>query len=175
MVLNGLKSTNTANIVTASDEDESTVVELADALDFIVVKLELDGVVQADVWVWVADGAAVMGHDVWDLVLANHLAGNFAQLVVGLLLVDTVRHEAALNIVQNTELLASLFNSHNVLESEREFMVAADLVVNLDVTFTALDNLEDFLSVECILQSLAEKDREWDALTELVRASGWTC
>lgn len=151
MVLNGLKSTNTANIVTASDEDESTVVELADALDFIVVKLELDGVVQADVWVWVADGAAVMGHDVWDLVLADDLAGDLAQLEVSLLLVDAVWHEAAFSVVKHAELLASLLNRHNVLESEWELVVPADFVVDLDVTVTGLNNLEDFLLAEGIL------------------------
>lgn len=171
VVLDRLEGADTTDVVSAGNKDKCSIVELANALDLVVIKLQLNGVVLVDVGMRVADCSAIVGHDVWHLVLAGDLTSDLAQLVAGLLLVDAVRHEAALHIVENTELFASLLNAHNILEAEWELMVTADLVVNLDVTFTALDNLKDLLLAKSVLQSLSEEHRHGDALTELVGTS----
>merc|ERR1740133_62259 len=74
MVLDVLEDTNTADVVTAGNEDGGAVVELDDRVNFVGLEVKLDGVVLLDVGVGETDGAAVVGNNVWHLVLAEDLA-----------------------------------------------------------------------------------------------------
>jgi len=56
------------------------------------------------------------------------------------------------------------------LETKRVLGVSSDLVVNFNVGTLVLDNLDDFVAGKGVLKSVAEENRERDALTELVRA-----
>lgn len=108
MVLDVLEDTNTTNVVTTGGEDGGTVVELEDGLNIVGGEVELDGVVLLDVWVWETDGAAIVGGDVWDLVLTDNLADNLAEFPAGLLGVNWDWHEAALGVVHHSEVLTGL-------------------------------------------------------------------
>lgn len=91
-------------------------------------QVELDGVVDLDGGVSVADGAAIVGGDVRDGallarlegvvanagLLANSLLDDTAQLVLGLLLSDAVENEAALDVVQQTEVLVGVLDLNDV-------------------------------------------------------------
>lgn len=132
----------------------------------------LDGVVDLDVGVGEADGPAVVGDDVGDLVLANLLLHHAAELEGGLLGVDGVGLEAALDIVQDAEVLASLLDGHNVTEAEGEAVVSSFSVVNFDVGRLVLADLDALLAGERVLESVLEQDREGETLAELVGASG---
>ena len=127
-----------------------------------------------DVGVGVADGSTVVGHDVWDLVLADALLQNLAELETGFLLGDLDCLEAALHVVKDAEVLAGLVDGDDVHETERESVISTDSVVNLNVVVLVSADLHGFHSVESVLQSLAEESGEGEALAELVGTSRWT-
>lgn len=127
-----------------------------------------------DVGVGVADGSTVVGHDVWDLVLADALLQNLAELETGFLLGDLDALEATLDVVEDAEVLAGLVDGHDVHKSEGESVISSDSVVNLYVVVLVSADLHRFHSVEGVLQPLAEESGEGKALTELVGTSRWT-
>jgi len=173
VVLDVLEDTNTTDVVTAGNENGGTVVELDDRVNLVGLEVKLDGVVLLDVGVGETDGAAVVGNNVWHLVLAEHLADDLAELELGLLLVNSVGLEATLDVVKHAEVLTSLGNGENILETEGVSVVTLDLTVDLDVSITSLADLHGLLVGESVLQSAAEEHGHGDALTELVGALGW--
>merc|ERR1712166_63407 len=138
MMFNVLKDTNATHVVTTSGENSCAVIELDNTVNITSFKVELDGVVLLNVGVGETDGTAVVGNNIWDLVLAENLSGDFAELEGSLLGVDGVGLEAALNVVENAEVLASLVDGNNILETEGELVVTSDFTVNLDVIISAL-------------------------------------
>ena len=71
LLLDLLDDTNTTNVTTGSDHGDIADGELDVGLDFTGLDVELDGVVQADSWVAVGDGTAIVGDDVWDTLVAD--------------------------------------------------------------------------------------------------------
>ena len=173
VVLDVLEDTNTTDVVSAGNEDGGAVVELDDAVNGVGLQVDLDGVVLLDVGVGVADGAAVVGHHVGDLVFAEDLALDAAELVLSLLGVNADGHEAALHVVEDAEVLRGLGQRDDVHEAEGVLGVAAHLSVNKHVLGLAVAaDLVALLLGERVLQALAEEDAHGDALTELVGTSG---
>ena len=68
----------------------------------------------------------------WDPALAKLDALDLAQLVLGLLRLNTVDSKTALGVVDKAEVLASLLKRDNVHEASGVGCVGADLAVNLD-------------------------------------------
>ena len=119
-----------------------------------------------------ADCSAVVGHNIRNFVFAKHLSLDFAQLETSLLGVNLDRLEAALDVVEDTEMLSSLHDGDHVHSTEREPGVASDLVVNFDIARLVSADFDRLLAGESVLQSVAEQDSHWDALSQLVGASG---
>lgn len=174
MLLDGGDHTNSTDVVSASEGDVGTVGHLDDAIDGEGGEVELDGITDADVWVWVSDGSTVVGDDVRDLVLTNGLLHDLAELEGGLLGVNSVRDESTLDVEEDSEVLVGLVNGDNVHVSEWESVVSSDLSVNLDVSILVVGNLSALVSGESVLESLLEKNSHWDALSKLVWTSGWS-
>lgn len=70
----------------------------------------------------------------WDPALAKLDALDLAELVFGLLGLDTVHSEATLGIVDETEVLAGLLDGDDIHETGRVGRIGADLAVDLDQT-----------------------------------------
>ena len=103
----------------------------------------------------------------WDSATAKLHALDLAQLVLGLLGLDTVDGEAALGVVDEAEALAGLVDGDDVHEAGGEGHVGADLGVDLDQALH-----EDGLGlavVEGILEAVADEDDQGHAVAELVR------
>merc|ERR1711957_354552 len=132
----------------------------------------LNRVEDVDVGVGVADSSTVVGDDVWDLVLSDSLLENLAELELTFLLVDLDCLEAALNIVEDAEVLGGLVDGHDIHKSKRETVISPDSVVNLYVVVLVSADLHWLLSVEGVLQPLAEEGGE--GLTQLVGTGRWT-
>lgn len=75
-----------------------------------------------------------MRNQEWDPALAQLNALDLAELVLSLLGLNTVHSEAALGVVDETEVLASLLDGDHVHEAGGVGRVGADLAVDLDVT-----------------------------------------
>lgn len=79
---------------------------------------------------------------------------------------------SSLNVIEDSEVLASLVDGENVHESARESDISSDSVVNLDETFSILDDFLDLSSVESVSESVSENKAERDAFSELVGTGG---
>lgn len=107
-----------------------------------------------------------MRNQEWDAALAELDTLDLAQLVLGLLGLDTVDGEATLGVVDEAEVLASLLERDNVHEAGRVRHVGADLAVNLDETLHH-DGLR-LAVVEGVLEAVAQEDDQRQAFSLLV-------
>lgn len=130
----------------------------------------LDRVVLLDIWVRETDGSAVVGDNVWNLVLAKNLSLDLAEFEAGLFRINAMRLEASLDVVKNAEVLVGLLDGNDVLEPKWETWVSPNSVVNLDIGIFVLADFEALLARESVLESVAEKHRKWNAFTQLVGA-----
>lgn len=101
-----------------------------------------------------------------DSALAKLDTLDLAELVFGLLGSDAVDGEAALGVVDETEVLASLLDGDDVHEAGGVGDVGADLAVDLDEALHH-DGL-GLTAVEGVLQPVADEDDEGHAVAELV-------
>ena len=147
---------NTALVTTTGNHDERASVELDEVEELVVLNVESDSVVDLDERVGVADGAGVVGNDLGDTTGTELNLLNLEELVGGLLGGDAVDDESALDIVEDTEVLARLLDRDNVLETGGVGGVGSDLVVNLDQTLGG--DRVDLTAVEGVLQPVSEED-----------------
>jgi hypothetical protein len=106
----------------------------------------------------------------WDSALAKLNSLDLAQLVLGLLGLDSVDGEATLGVVDQAEVLASLLDGDDVHEAGGEGHVGANLAVNLDQSLHG-DRL-GLTVVERVLQTVAQEDDEGKAFSLLVGTGG---
>lgn len=106
--------TSTAHVTTTSDHNDVSGIELHEIRDLALLKVEFDGVVDLDEGIRVTDRAAVVGDDVWDALCANCGLADLQKLVGSLLGGDAVNSEAALDVIQETEVLARLLDGDDI-------------------------------------------------------------
>ena len=108
-----------------------------------------------------------MRNQVGNPALSELHALDLAQLVLGLLSLDAVDGEAALNVVDQAEVLASLLDGDDVHEAGRVGRVGADLAVNLDQTLH--ENGLGLAVVQRVLEAVANEDDQREGIASLVR------
>lgn len=111
-----------------------------------------------------------MRNQVGNSALAELHTLDLAELVLCLLIGDTVDGEAALGVVDETEVLAGLLDRDNVHQTRGEGGVGADLAVDLDEALHE-DGI-DLAGVERVLQAVAEENDQRQRVAELVRTGG---
>ena len=114
MALTVRNDAHTAHVTSTSDHNHVTGIKLDEAGDLALVDVEFDRVVDLDGWVGVADRAAVVGHDVGYAARPDRVLFYLAEFVGRLFGRDAVDCEAALDVVQQTEVLARLFDRDHV-------------------------------------------------------------
>lgn len=105
----------------------------------------------------------------WDPTTTKLNTLDFAQFVLGFLSLDSVDCEAALGIVDKTEVLSGLLDRDDVHEAGRIGKVSANLAVYFDKALH-----EDRLGlaiVERILEAIPDEHNQGQAVAELVRTS----
>lgn len=167
MLLPVLDHTNTPSVAPTSHHDDVADVKLDEVNNLVGLQVELDGVVGLDEWVWVADGAAIIGVQVWDALLAELDRPDLAELELSILIPDRVKAEAALGVIQKPVVLTSLGNRNNVHETSRVGLVSADLSINHNMTLHK-DRLH-FTVRESIFQSVPQDEDQRQAFPGLVR------
>jgi hypothetical protein len=159
--------TNTTHVTTSSNHDDGAGVELDEVGDLASGEFNLDSVVDLDQGVRVADGSCIVRDQEWDSTATKLDTLDLAQLVLGLLGLDSVDSESTLGIVDETEVLASLLDGDDVHEARGVGGIGADLAVDLDKSLHQ-DGL-DLAVVESILESVSDEDDQGHAVAELVR------
>lgn len=106
--------TSTTHVTSTSDHDDVARIELDELGNLVLLKVEFDGVVNLDERIRVSDGAAVVGDDMGNTLGSKSDLADLKELVGGLLGGDTVNGEASLDVVEETEVLARLFNRDDI-------------------------------------------------------------
>jgi len=163
---------STALVTTTGNNDVGTSVELDELCELVVLNVVLDGVVDLDERVGVPDGAAVVGDNAGDTASAELNLLDLEELEGGLLGGDTVDDEAALNVVEDAEVLAGLLDRDHVLEAGGVGGVGANLAVDLDEALRSDGG--DLAVVERILKSVAKKNDQRQRLSQFVWTGGRT-
>ena len=167
--LPGDDDTDTANVATTSGHAEVADGEGNEGLDLTSGQVDLNDVVDTDVGVGVADGAAIVGADEGDASGEKTDLLNLAELEGSLLREDSVKDEATLGVIQQTEVLISAANLDGIHEASREGSISAHLTVNRDET---LHEDESHLTTgQGIPESVAQEDHQRQALAKLVGTS----
>ena len=161
--------TDTASVTTASGHAKVADLKVDVVLDLASGKVQLDGVVHIDLRIRVADGAAVVSHKVGDTTVGHGQLGHTAQLELGLLRSDAVDNKAALLVVKDAEVLASLLQSDDIHEASGVARVSANAAINLHETLQG--DVHHLTAGQSVLKTVAQKDDERKALTQLVGAS----
>ena len=106
--------TATTPVTTTGDEDEVASIKLDEVGDLALLNVEANSVVDLDQGVGVTDRAAVVGDDVGDTTVADGHLTDLEELVGSLLRGDAVDGEAALDVVEETEVLAGLLDRNDI-------------------------------------------------------------
>jgi hypothetical protein len=109
-------------------------------------------------------------NQVGNAALAELHTLDLAELVLCLLICYPVDGEAALGVVNETEVLAGLLDGDDVHQARGEGGVGADLAVDLDKALH--EDGVDLARVEGILQPVTEEDDQRQRVAELVRTGG---
>lgn len=177
-------STNTTTVGSSGDHAQVAQLKLHKLDDLVSAEIEFDHIASFNVGVGEADGATIVSDNVGDGgslsvrervatnggLLSSASSDNTQQLDVGFLVLNTVQDKATLGIVQQAELLVSLLNGDNVLETSGVIHISSDLAVNLDQT--THDNSQDFTTSQGVFQAVAEDEGQGQAFTQLVGTSG---
>lgn len=102
------------HVTSAGDHNDVTGIEFDEIGDFVLLDIKLDGVVNPDGRVWVADSPAVVRNNIWNALRTNGHFPNLEKLVASLLGCNAVDGETTLNIVKKTEVFARFFNGNDI-------------------------------------------------------------
>lgn len=141
--------TDTTQVTTTGDVDQLTNVELDVVSDLTGSQVDLDGVIDLDVWVWVSDSSTIVSDNVWNTLLTQLDLLDLTQLVGSFLVSDTVDSESTLDVVDQSEVFVGSFQGDNIHETSWVGSVSSDLTVNLNMTLHH-DSL-NFTTVQSVL------------------------
>lgn len=142
-------STDTTQVTTTGDVDQLTNVELDVVSDLTGSQVDLDGVIDLDVWVWVSDSSTIVSDNVWNTLLTQLDLLDLNQLVGSFFVSDTVDSESTLDVVDQSEVFVGSFQGDNIHETSWVGSVSSDLTVNLNMTLHH-DSL-NFTTVQSVL------------------------
>lgn len=148
--------THSPQIASAGDHDQVSRLELDEILDLASGNVQLNGVIDLDQWVRVADGTSIMGGDEWNTFGSNLDFLNLAQFVLSFFSSNSVDSESSLDIIDQSEELTGLFDGDNIHESSWVVGVGTDFTVNFDQPLH--DDLGHFRVVQGILEPVTEEN-----------------
>mmetsp|Transcript_24580 Transcript_24580/g.35245 ORF Transcript_24580/g.35245 Transcript_24580/m.35245 type:complete len:280 (-) Transcript_24580:58-897(-) len=164
---NVLKLSNTALRVTTSDHNERSKFELDHLGHLARANVYLDCVVGLEVRIRITDGPSVVSDSNRNLVGRYKDLLYSAELEFGLLLVHADQSEAALDIVQQAESIATFFQFDHVHKSGRIVGVCANLAIDLDAPFHG--DLHAFLIGQGVLEPISKDYANGQTLALFVR------
>ena len=162
---------NATNVMTLGEHDHGSEFGLEDISHLSSGNINLDGIIGLYIWVRVTDGAPIMGNYNWYLTGSDLGLHDLAKLVGLLLLGNTVKYKASLDIEKETEGITRLLKFYNVHESCRVVVVGTDLAVYPDTTFHA--DLDTLLTGEGVFKLVTKDDGYRKTFTFLVWSGRW--
>jgi hypothetical protein len=103
-----------AHVTPAGDYDNVASIKFDKVSDFVLFKVELDGVVYFNQRIRVTNSSTIVCDDVWDSTSANGNFANFQEFVGGFLGSDAVNGEATFDVVEETKVFARFLNGNDI-------------------------------------------------------------
>jgi len=153
--------THSPSIAAARKHNHGAGLKLVNLCHFARRNVQSHAVVDFHVGIGVTQGASVVGDGHRNLFARDKHLGDAAQFGLGVLAGETVQHESALSIEQETESIAALLEFDHVHKTGGEIVIRADLAVYLDATLHA--DLHALLVGEGVLKAISEDDTEGNA------------
>lgn len=179
-------SANSALIVSPSNHGKSSELELDKVHNLVLVQVDLDGIIDLDERIRIANGSAIMSHNVRHrsgTSLVERIASGGNLVSPGELL-DTAKFEltglgrdldeskSSLGVIHDSVVLTRLINGYNVHKPGREVQVGAHFLINLDQSVHD-DDLR-FTTSQRVFEAISQKNNHRDGLSALVRTRRWT-
>lgn len=168
----GLDNSNSAQVVSVGDQSLVADSELEVLLNGVGLEVVEDGVANLERWVRESEGSGIVGDGVWDLVGTNLDSDDLEQLLGGLLVLELQEGESSLLIVEDSELVTSLWDGDDVCtlfalthEADWELAESSDLSVNSDLVLLLLEDLSDLSVGQSVTELSSEDQMEWDAFS----------
>ena len=114
VLLSVYDDTHSSHVTSTSDHDEISRVKFDELGDFVLLKVELDGIVDSDQRVRVTNCTTIVSNDMGDTLGAKCDSLDFEEFVGCFLWRDAVDGESALDIVEETEVLARFFDCDDI-------------------------------------------------------------
>ena len=114
MLLTVNNDTCTTHVTTTGDHDNVASVEGDKVDDFALLEVKLHSVVDLDCRIRITDGTPVVRDDVGDTLGAKGHLTNLQKFVRSLLGGDAMNSESTLDIVEQTEMFARLFDRDSI-------------------------------------------------------------
>lgn len=168
VLLSGSDNTNTADGVTSSDHCDVSNLELNKVEDLSSGDINLDGIVDLDLWIRELEGSGVMSNGIRGLVVTKEDLVDLAKLEGSFLLLDLMDGETALGVPQQSEDLLGLLDLDNIHETSGESHVGSDLSINLDELLH--NNHLSLVVSQRVLETVAQQDDQGQRRSSLV----WT-
>ena len=149
MLFNMEDGSDSTDIVSASDVSYVSWFVGNPADNLVVFQIVLDAVSLIDIWVWESNGSGIMGDDVWDLVWTNGFLSDFTELEVGFWTFNADEGESSLFIIQKSVVFTSLDDGQKIHNSNWEFMISSDFMINLESCLFILGDDGDLFAVSC--------------------------
>lgn len=147
---------NTSSVTASSDHAQVSSLEFDGIHDFTSVDVQPDGIIGLNDGIGVANSAAIGGIQVGDILGSSLDLTDTAQFVLGLLVGDPVDGVTSLDIIDQTEVLAGLFNLDDIHETSWESGISSDFAVDLDQSL--FHNCLDFLGGQSVLQAVSQEN-----------------
>jgi len=159
-------NTSTAHVTSTRDHNDITRIEFHEIKDLALLEVELDGVVHFDGGVRVTDCSSIVGDNMRNTFRANGNLANFKELVGCLLGCDAVDCKSALYVVEESEVLAGLFDGDDIHETSRVCVVSSDFSIHLDETLH--HDSSNLTAGQCIFQTIPEENGQREAFAQFV-------
>ena len=171
VLLSGSDNTNTSNRMTSSDHSNVSNLKLDKVEDLASCDINLDGIVDLDLWVWELESSGIVSDGIRSLVVTHESLVDLAELESGLLLLNLVDGETTLGVPQKSEVLVSLLDLDNIHETSGECHISSDLSINSDELLH--NNHLSLVVSQSVLESVSEQDDQRKGSRSLVGTSGW--
>ncbi len=147
---------DSTDVVSTGDVSQMSGLILNPGYDFVLFQIVLDGVSLIDFWVSESDSPGIVGDDVWDFVWSNCLGLDFEQFKFSFSIFDFKESESSFNIIKKSVVFVSLDDGEYVHDSDWEFNISSDFIINFNASFFVLNNDVSFATSEGQSESMPE-------------------
>jgi hypothetical protein len=165
--LSSFNDTNTTQVTSSGDHGKVSDIELDGVDDLSLIQVVLNGIVFLDVGVRITDGSSVVSDKNGHSLLGEKEFLDTEKLELSFLGSDSVNAESSLDVKEETEVLSSLLNGDDILETSREVGIGSGSLVDLDESLH--EDESNFSLGESVSQSVSQQDDERKTLSGFVR------